>query len=108
MHNVIPSLNSNSAACVKINNYKTSIFDISSGVKQDDTLSPTLFSMFINDLAVDVKNLNCGVDAGGLNVSILLYADDIILIAPNENCLYKQLNVVNDWCKKMEDGGKPG
>ena len=87
MYNVIPSLNSNSAACVKINNYKTSIFDISSGVKQDDTLSPTLFSMFINDLAVDMKNLNCGVDAGGLNVSILLYADEIILIAPNENCL---------------------
>ena len=56
--------------------------------------------MFINDLAVDVKNLNCGVDAGGINVSILLYANDIVLIAPNENCLQKQLTVVNDWCKK--------
>ena len=49
-----------------------------SGVKQSDTLSPTLFSMNINDLAVDVKNLNWGVDAGGINVSILLYADDIV------------------------------
>ena len=50
--------------------------------------------MFLNDLAVDVKNLNCGVDAGGINVSILLYADDIVLIVPNKNCLLKQLNVV--------------
>ena len=51
--------------------------------------------MFINDLALDVKNLSCGVDAGGINVSILLYADDIVLIAHNKNCLQKQLNVVN-------------
>ena len=108
MYSVIASLYSNSTACVKINNYKTRIFDIMSGVKQGDTLSPTLFSMFINDLAVDVKNLNCRVDAGDINVSILLYANDIVLIAPYENCLQKQLNVVNDWCKKMEDGGKPG
>ena len=108
MYNLIASLYSNAMACVKISNYKTSIFDITSGVKQGDTLSPTLFSMFINDLVVDVKNLNSGVVAGGINVSILLYADDIVLIAPNENCLQKQLNVVNDWCKKMEDGFKPG
>ena len=98
MYNVIASLYSNSTACVKINNYiyikkKTSIVDITSGVKQG-SLSPTLFSMFLNDLAVDVKNLNCGVDAGGINVSILLYADDIVLIAPNKHCLQKQLNVV--------------
>ena len=100
MYNGIASLYSNSTACVKINNYKTSIFDTTSGVKQGDILSPTLFSMFINDLAMDVKNLNCGVDAGGINVSILLYADDIVLIAPNENCRQKQLNVVNDWYKQ--------
>ena len=69
-------------------------------MKQGDKSSPTLFSMFINDLAADVKNLNCGVNAGGINVSILLYADDIVLIAPDENRLQNQLNVVLDWCKK--------
>ena len=100
MYNVITSLYSNSTACVEINNYtytyiKTSIVNMTSGVKQGDTLSPTLFSMFINDLAVDVKNLNFGVDAGGINVSMFLYADDIVLIASNKNCLQKQLNVVN-------------
>ena len=63
--------------------------------------------MLINDLAADVKNMNCGADAGGINISILLYADYIVLIAPNENCLQKQLNVVNDW-RKMEDRREPG
>ena len=76
-----------SEACIKINNYKTDYFPITCGVKQGDNLSPTLFSMFLNDLATGIKELNLGVDVDGCNVSILLYADDIVLIAPNENNL---------------------
>ena len=89
VYNVIASLYNNSKVCVKINNYKTSIFDITPGVKQGDAFSPTLPSMFINDLAADVKNLNCGVDAGGMHVSIHQYAEAMVLIAPNKNCVQK-------------------
>ena len=72
IYNFIAYFYSKSTTYVKIDNYKTTIFDITSAT--------TLFSMFINDLAVAVKNLNRGVDAG-MNVSILLYADYIFLIA---------------------------
>ena len=74
-------------------------------MNQGDTLSPTLFSMFTNDLAADVENVNCGVDAGGINVSILIYADDIVLIAPDENCLQKNWMLYSTGVK-MEDGTK--
>ena len=35
--------------------YKTEFFNCPLGVKQCDILSPTLFSMFVNDLTVELK-----------------------------------------------------
>ncbi len=45
-------------ACVKVNNYITTWFDITSGVHQGDSLSPTLFGLFLNDLLKELKDLN--------------------------------------------------
>ena len=56
--------------------------------------------MYLNDLATGIKNLNCGIDMHGYNLAILLYADDIVLIAPTEEALQEMLSHVNSWCKK--------
>ncbi|CAC5394459.1 unnamed protein product [Mytilus coruscus] len=40
----------------------------------------------------------CGIRIGDDLLSILLYADDIALIAPDEDSLQKMLDVVSDWC----------
>ena len=69
-------------------------------MKQGDNLSPTLFALYLNDLAVEVKSLRCGVDIDGRQVTILLYADDIVLLAPNESSLQKQLHAIYNWCRK--------
>ena len=100
MHTAIKSLYAAPTACVKLNTMRTDWFPIASGVKQGDSLSPTLFSMYLNDLAVDIKSLNCGIDINGYNVTILLYADDIVLLAPDETSLQKQLDQVHQWCRK--------
>ena len=63
-----------------------------------DNLSPTLFSIYINDLAVTLKELNLGVDINGQKLCILLYADDLVLIAENEKDLQTLLNKMNEWC----------
>ena len=48
------TVTSDSSACVKLNALRTDWFDISSSVQQGDTLSPTLFNMYLNDLATEI------------------------------------------------------
>ena len=56
--------------------------------------------MFLNDLAVEIKGLNAGINIDGSNVTILMYADDIVLLAPTEECLQKQLDALHNWCRR--------
>lgn len=102
MHHAIASLYRNTTARIQLNGYFTDPFDILSGVKQGDTLSTTLFAIYINTLATDIKKLNKGIDIDGQNVSLLLYADDIAIIAENEENLQTVLNCLNDWCKSWK------
>ena len=90
----IQSLYSDLRCTVRVNNDLTSWFDVEAGVKQGCILSPTLFSVYINDLTERINSLNCGINIDDNRLSILLYADEIALIAPDENSLQRML----DWC----------
>jgi hypothetical protein len=57
-----------------------------------------MFNLYINDLALYLKSVNIGVDCDGDKVCILLYADDIVLLAENEQDLQILLNALNEWC----------
>ena len=37
-----------------------------------------IFSLFLNDLAIEIKKLNLGIPIGNRNALILLYADDLV------------------------------
>ena len=66
------------------------------GVKQGDNLSPTLFNLFINNLASQIKELHCGIKIGIEQVSILLYADDIVLLSDSDKGLQSMLTYLNN------------
>ena len=70
------------------------------GVRQGDCLSPTLFSIFLNDLTLMINEANLGISISGRNIGILLYADDIVLLAENELNLQRQMDILNTWCNK--------
>lgn len=70
------------------------------GVKQGCKISPTLFAIYINDLANDVNALKCGIQLNNSHVLILLDADGIALFAPDEEKLQRILNTVHAWCRK--------
>ena len=107
MYNAISKLYANPKSRVILNEFETEYFDCPIGVKQGDCLSPTLFAIFINDLAIEIKESKIGVNlnADGMPHSeyifnILLYADDIVCLAENENDLQSILFIIETWCKK--------
>ena len=87
-------------ACVQVNDFKTEWFPTDFGVKQGDVLSPTLFSIYVNDLALQIRKAKLGIQVADLTVGILLYADDIVLLAECEIDLQIMLDIVTDWCSK--------
>ena len=64
-------------------------------------MSPVLFNIFINDLIKEIIDLKQGVKIGAKDISILAYADDIVLITPEPENLQNMLNSFNNWCKKF-------
>ena len=77
-------------------------FSVISGVKQGDNLSPTLFCIYINDLAMALKETNIWVNVEDHKICILLYADEIVLLAENETDLQILLDITYDWCYKWK------
>ena len=100
IYNAIKSLYQHTMSSVRLNKYMLEWFPVTSGVKQDDNLSPILFCLYINDLALTFKENNIGVNIDGHTICILLYADDIVLLAENEKDLL--LDITQDWCYKWK------
>ncbi len=60
------------------------------------------FGIFITDITDDVKSVNIGINIDGINVCILLYTDDIVLLSETEEGLQKLLDNVYEWSKKWK------
>ena len=56
IYKAIASLYSNPMSRVVLEGFETEYFRCPIGVKQGDSLSPTLFSIFVNDLAMEIKD----------------------------------------------------
>ncbi len=98
MLGAVKSLYTGVSSCVRVNGLLTDWFDVHCGLRQGCSLSPLSFNLFINDLAVCIKALGKGVNINNELVSILMYADDIVLIAENEGDLQGMLDLLHHWC----------
>ena len=60
----------------------TNSFECILGVRQGESFSPFLFSMYVNDLEDFLwNNGSTGIDIGFIKLFVLLYADDGVLLA---------------------------
>ena len=88
---------------VKYKNELSQSFDCSLGVRQGECLSPFLFAMFLNDIGdVFVKNGISGIDENTFKIFLILYADDIVIFAPNAKELQNSLNALYNHCYKWK------
>ena len=100
MYHTLKAIYTLTNTCVKINDKTTDWFTTRSGVRQGDCLSPTLFSLFLNDFFHELNALNKGVQVGDDNITVLAYADDIAIITESEQDMQIILNTLENWCKK--------
>lgn len=80
MSNVLKCLYSGTSASVWCEKGLTEELDTTVGLRQGCVLSPLLFSLFVNDLP---GALGHDYNFGGRRVNVLLYADDIVILAPS-------------------------
>ena len=109
MYQAIAALYTNPQSRVILEELETAYFDCPLGVKQGDCLSPSLFAIYINDLAKEIKAAGLGLkleaEDGLLSdylLCILMYADDIVCLAEDEAELQDIIFIIEQWCKKWQ------
>lgn len=105
MYDAICSLYSSCESTIRLGSTigYTDFFDIDTGVRQGCILSPWLYSLFINDLAIELKQANCGawIDEMGVHqLTTLLYADDIVLLTNTLDEMKRLLDIVDRYSYK--------
>ena len=86
--------------CTKTKNGYSQSIPVKKGVHQGNTLSPTLFNIFVNDITSDMPdhdspNINIHTNK---RISCLMYADDLVLLSKTKVGLQKKLDYLSKYC----------
>ena len=76
--------------------WKTTVsdcFHMRNGTRQGSILSPYLFSVYMRDISRSVINCGIGCHIGSKPCNILMYADDIVILAPSWQAQQNLLNL---------------
>ena len=72
-------------------------FRIECGVKQGGVMSPLLYNFYINDLLEECLKSKLGARINNINVCIISYCDDIIIMSPSFKQAQELLNICNEY-----------
>ena len=97
---ILRSLYSNLESSVLVEGEASQFSTLEQGVRQGCPLSPALFNCYINDLVKRLKEKGYGVGVGNKDLTALLYADDIVVMADSAQKLQELINEVDSFCTK--------
>ena len=91
----------NLSSCVLNNGFFSSPFQLERGVRQGDPLSPCLFLIAIEIMAISIRtNENIeGIKIGEDETKSLLYADDMTATLANISSVEKVIQILNNFEK---------
>ena len=99
----IQSLYSTSEVVVRVGSHLSEPFPLKRGLRQGCPMSPVLFDIFINDILDGLEEFGVevpGVD--GRKLSGLMFADDVVILAPNQTNLRILMHRVEYWADRWE------
>ncbi|XDV43935.1 hypothetical protein PO909_012319 [Leuciscus waleckii] len=99
-YSIIKTMYSNNQCAIKIGHKRTEFFTQGRGVRQGCPLSPTLFNIYINELAKLLEESAApGLTLHDSSIKLLLYADDLVLLSPTEEGLQQNLDTLHQFCQ---------
>ena len=97
----IRRLYANTSAQVRKGKLLTEEFRTTGGVIQGCPLSPHLFNLYLEwVMRVALGNYEGGIEIGGIKISNLRYADDIVLVAESKEELQRVVRLLEEQCIK--------
>jgi len=97
---IIKEMYKTTKSCVSIDGKLGEFFDMTNGVAQGDTLSPTLFSMFINSLLEEVEQQHLGFALNDIWMGALMFADDYVGICESGEELQSMIDALYMYSRK--------
>ena len=103
MINIIKMMYRDSKSAVKIDGGHSEYFNIDTGVKQGDSLSPTLFNIYINEMPDLFLHNSCSpLTLDSSTIGSLLFADDLLLLSETKEGLQNSLDKLSEFCDKWK------
>ena len=98
--NIIVDMYSKMKCRVRTDDGLTAPFNMDNGLMQSESISPTLFSAFINDIVEAMNKItSIGIVRNNTKMIVLKYADDLVLLAISQEGLQCGLDLLKTYCE---------
>ena len=86
------NLYKSSSAVVSWNGFLSKPYHVFAGVRQGGSISPVLFSVYVNSVIEILSKCNLGCSIGLTYLGVIMYADDLLLISGSVSNLQKMID----------------
>ena len=97
---IIRDMYSKVSSCVRSHNETSDFFDFPTGLRQGETISPILVSLFLEDLELFLQqDPDSGIKLDQLTIIIILFSGDMVIFGKTQEELQVNIDRLYDYCK---------